>query len=314
MTKFDQVKDSGERRAFGTGSVRDVREGKGRYDLLEPHAIKRIAQHFENGAAKYGDNNWRLGQPLSGYLDSGIRHCFNLLEGKTDEDHAAAAAWNLMAFISTKHWIDEGTLPSELDDIEWDDSEYGETPIRARERAVDQREREMDKRDKMVERAYLENLLPEFEEAVVKAKTPTRQSLERLQAKFVADAAVASPGEVAQSGFEEIVAASLRTDGELKGLLPRYATGIAEPRADEPWVTNLVQHIEDGEDVVVLSGEPASLLQSLIDEAKHGHPDEITSILDDFLASIADVDKDKTNSVGSDRPTNTDQNGGTNVR
>jgi hypothetical protein len=120
MTTFDSVTDSGERRDFGTGSVRDQSEGKGRYDLLEPYAIKRLAQHFENGAKKYGDNNWKLGQPLSVYLDSGIRHGFNLLEGQTNEDHAAAMAWNAMAFISTKHWIDEGKLPKELDDIDWD--------------------------------------------------------------------------------------------------------------------------------------------------------------------------------------------------
>lgn len=120
MTSYDSVTDSGERRDFGTGSVRDQAEGKGRYDLLEPYAIRRLAQHFENGAKKYGDNNWKLGQPLSVYLDSGIRHGFNLLEGKTDEDHAAAMAWNAMAFISTKRWVDEGTLPAELDDIAWD--------------------------------------------------------------------------------------------------------------------------------------------------------------------------------------------------
>lgn len=123
MSDFDKVKDSGSRRDFGTGSVRDQSSGKGRYDLLEPVAIRRLAQHFENGAVKYGDNNWQLGQPLSVYLDSAIRHLFNLLEGKQDEDHAAAAAWNALAFISTKNWIDEGTLPAELDNIAWQEVE-----------------------------------------------------------------------------------------------------------------------------------------------------------------------------------------------
>ncbi len=117
MTDFDSVKDSGERRSFGTGSVRDIRTGKGRYDLLPPIAIKRLAQHFENGAVKYGDKNWELGQPLSGYLDSGLRHTFNLLELKVDEDHAAAGIWNLIAFLCTAEWIIEGRLPRDLDDI-----------------------------------------------------------------------------------------------------------------------------------------------------------------------------------------------------
>jgi len=117
MPEFTAVKDSGERRDFGTGSVRDVRTGKGRYDLLPAYPIKRIAQHFENGAAKYGDRNWQKGQPLSGYLDSGLRHTFSLLDGMTDEDHAAAAAWNLIAFIWTQREIAEGRLPAELDDM-----------------------------------------------------------------------------------------------------------------------------------------------------------------------------------------------------
>jgi hypothetical protein len=117
MTDFDSVKDSGARRSFDTGSVRDVRTGKGRYDLIPPVAIRRIAQHFENGAVKYGDKNWELGQPLSGYLDSGLRHTFNLLELKVDEDHAAAGIWNLIAFLCTAEWIIEGRLPRDLDDI-----------------------------------------------------------------------------------------------------------------------------------------------------------------------------------------------------
>jgi hypothetical protein len=122
VTDFDHVKDSGERRSFGTGSVRDVRTGKGRYDLIPPKAVKRIAQHFENGAVKYGDKNWELGQPLSSYLDSGLRHTFNLLDLQVDEDHAAAGIWNLIAFLCTADWIIEGRLPRDLDDIGYCDA------------------------------------------------------------------------------------------------------------------------------------------------------------------------------------------------
>ena len=49
----------------------------------------QLDQHFENGAVKYGDNNWKLGQPLSGYLDSGLRHAFNTLDLQVDEDTLA---------------------------------------------------------------------------------------------------------------------------------------------------------------------------------------------------------------------------------
>ncbi len=104
-------------RQFQTGSVRDSRAGKGRYDLLPPRAILEVAQRFEMGADSYGDRNWEKGQPLSAYLDSGIRHAFNVLEGKTDENHAAAAAWNMLAFLETRARIAAGLLPAELDDL-----------------------------------------------------------------------------------------------------------------------------------------------------------------------------------------------------
>lgn len=127
MPEFNKVKDSGERRSFNTGSVRDVRTGKGRYDLLSPLALRRLAQHTENGAAKYGDKNWEKGQPLSVYMDSMIRHAYNVLEGKKDEDHAAAMMWNAMAFIHTQEAIERGVLPRELNDLnDYTSSENGE--------------------------------------------------------------------------------------------------------------------------------------------------------------------------------------------
>lgn len=114
-----QTKDSGERQHFETGSQRDSREGKGRYDLLPPEAVRRLAQVFERGAVKYEDRNWEKGQPLTRFLDSALRHTFAVLEGKKDEDHAAQAAWNLFAFITISERIEAGKLPLELDDLGW---------------------------------------------------------------------------------------------------------------------------------------------------------------------------------------------------
>lgn len=111
------IVDSGKRQEFNTGSVRDTREGKGRFDLLPPYAITRLAQHFENGAVKYGDRNWEKGQPLSRYLDSALRHLFKYLGGSREEDHLAAVAWNALAFIETEYRIGQDRLPKELDDL-----------------------------------------------------------------------------------------------------------------------------------------------------------------------------------------------------
>jgi hypothetical protein len=111
------VKDSGERQKFDTGSQRDTRDGKGRYDLLMCHAIYMVARQLEEGAKKYNERNWEKGQPLSRYMDSALRHLFKHLEGYRDERHEVAAAWNILALIETKNKIDKGLLPKELDDL-----------------------------------------------------------------------------------------------------------------------------------------------------------------------------------------------------
>jgi hypothetical protein len=111
------IKDSGQRRSFSTGSVRDIPDGKGRFDLLPTRAIRALAVHFENGAKKYGIRNWEKGMPLSQFLDSGLRHGFQVLEGAVDEPHTEAAIWNFMCFLETRERIRLGLLPKELDDI-----------------------------------------------------------------------------------------------------------------------------------------------------------------------------------------------------
>ena len=116
-TEFDSVKDSGERREFATGSVRDIRKGKGRYDLIPPYSLRRLAKHYENGAVKYGDRNWEKGQPVSSYVDSMLRHGQDYLEGDRTEDHMAAVAWNAFAVMYTLEMVRQGKLPPEFDDM-----------------------------------------------------------------------------------------------------------------------------------------------------------------------------------------------------
>ena len=111
------IKDSGKRQVFETGSRRDTREGKGRWDLLPFYGLREVAQHYEGGSVKYGDRNWEKGQPLSRYIDSAIRHLMKTMANLQDENHAAAAAWNILCFIETKKRIELGVLPKELDDM-----------------------------------------------------------------------------------------------------------------------------------------------------------------------------------------------------
>ena len=144
------IKDSGDRTQFESGAVRDMREGKGRCDLMplmvvyhhlklfkgpEANPIKcicgfqecgdtralyeaihlfcmgndawdtaftmflEVAKHFEEGAKKYGENNWQKGIPVHCYIDSAVRHYLKWLRGDKDEPHDRAFVWNLMCCI-----------------------------------------------------------------------------------------------------------------------------------------------------------------------------------------------------------------------
>ena len=90
------ILDSGTRRAFETGSVRDAQDGKGRMDLLPWAAIMEVSKHCENGCKKYGEHNVDLGQNTSVFADSAARHLAKWMEGWNDEPHLLAAAWNLL--------------------------------------------------------------------------------------------------------------------------------------------------------------------------------------------------------------------------
>ena len=94
-----EMKDSGVREEFATGAVRDTQEGKGRYDLISPFALKRLAIVYQKGAQKYSNRNWEAGMPHCRYYDSAIRHLGQWLMGDTDEDHLAHAMWNVAAIM-----------------------------------------------------------------------------------------------------------------------------------------------------------------------------------------------------------------------
>lgn len=135
-----KIKDSGERREFDTGAVRDIAEGKGRCDLMPLDVVGalinddiicsiasfqqtaeviylynalrcfcsqykdgmadmllEVSKHFEEGAKKYGENNWQKGIPVHCYVDSAVRHYLKWLRGDDDEPHDRAFIWNLMS-------------------------------------------------------------------------------------------------------------------------------------------------------------------------------------------------------------------------
>jgi hypothetical protein len=79
--------------------------------------MKRLAQHTQRGGQIRGDRNWEKGMPLSAVIDSAIRHLYDFLEGKRNEDHLAAGAWNIMVAMHVIEMIQRGNLPADLDDL-----------------------------------------------------------------------------------------------------------------------------------------------------------------------------------------------------
>lgn len=117
VTPAPVIKDSGQRRTFTGGAQRDRAKGKGRFDLICAWAMEKIAKHFEEGALKYEDRNWEKGMPLSCFVDSALRHIAKALQGRTDEPHWVAAAWNLLCLVGGIVRVRLGLWPAEFNDL-----------------------------------------------------------------------------------------------------------------------------------------------------------------------------------------------------
>lgn len=69
--------------------------------------FRELAIHFENGAKKYGVDNWKRGIPANCYIDSAIRHLLKYKDCFDDEDHDRAFIWNILCCIWTCEHIPE---------------------------------------------------------------------------------------------------------------------------------------------------------------------------------------------------------------
>lgn len=110
MTDFI-TKDSGKREEYASGMRRDTQEGKPRFELMLPDTVPyeeqmltRFASLLARGAEKYGDRNWELAESedeMRRFKGSAFRHFIQWFCGETDEDHAAAVMFNIMAHETT---------------------------------------------------------------------------------------------------------------------------------------------------------------------------------------------------------------------
>lgn len=106
-SKTANIKDSGERREFPTGAVRDMAKGKGSCISLPFGALLRLSKHYEAGLNKYGFRNWAKGLPVSSFMDSALRHLLKYCQGMDDEDHLSAAAFNILSAMEMEEFHPE---------------------------------------------------------------------------------------------------------------------------------------------------------------------------------------------------------------
>lgn len=78
-----------------------------RCDLLPPRAVLAVASVLRDGAAKYGDGNWRS-IPVGDHLNHALSHVFAWLAGDTQDDHLAHAACRLVFALDLDRIAREG--------------------------------------------------------------------------------------------------------------------------------------------------------------------------------------------------------------
>lgn len=127
------TKDSGVREEFDSGMVRDTQAGKARFDLLLPERVPydrqmltRAAALMERGQSKYGERNWEKANSateLGRAQSSALRHLMQYLSGESDEDHAAAVIFNLIAAETIAYKLAQNSTPKNEvapPDIKWE--------------------------------------------------------------------------------------------------------------------------------------------------------------------------------------------------
>ena len=113
-----EIKDSGERKEFESGMVRDTGRDKPRYfRCLAGPMLQRWAEHLHKGQKKYSDvsigvSNWTLAkgeEELQRFKESALDHMIDWLNGKVDEDHGAAVFFNINGAEYVKEVMRDGT-------------------------------------------------------------------------------------------------------------------------------------------------------------------------------------------------------------
>lgn len=72
------------------------------YNCSTETMLLEVAIQYEEGAEKYGANNWKKGMDPEIYIQSALRHYLKHKRGDVDEPHDRAFVWNLCGCIWEK--------------------------------------------------------------------------------------------------------------------------------------------------------------------------------------------------------------------
>ena len=108
ISKFMKTKEKENLIQAIRASVKTIPE----YEKGLAHMMLEVSYLFQDGAEKYGENNWQCGMPLKCYIDSGTRHYLKTLRGDDDEPHYRGFVWNMLCACWT---IDN--VPGALDEL-----------------------------------------------------------------------------------------------------------------------------------------------------------------------------------------------------
>lgn len=92
----------GKQDKFKSGAVRDSIEGKPMMELLPLDLLMRVSAWYTEGAKKYGEDNWRKGQPIKRCVGSILRHLTKYILGHRDEDHLSAIVFNALSIMNVE--------------------------------------------------------------------------------------------------------------------------------------------------------------------------------------------------------------------
>lgn len=103
---------------YDTGATRHSDHNGERYDLISPHALRRLSKVYAEGAASHGERNWEQGLPKESTIQHLLWHWNQYLAPTippiTKEDHLAKVMWGIATLLHFEEVENPAEFPHEI--------------------------------------------------------------------------------------------------------------------------------------------------------------------------------------------------------